>query len=402
LSSTIANAAPPTGSTKTIALISTGHFLSHFYLLLLPPLFPLLKVELGVGFTELGFAITVFSVVTALTQAPTGFLVDRVGARKVLIWGLMLEAIAFIALGLMPSYWMLVAMLGVAGLANSVYHPADYAILNASVDSARMGRAFSIHTAAGMLGNAVAPITMIMLIAVADWKVGLIVCGALGGLVGLLIAANASQLRDPVDERDAAAKPVSTGGLKLLFSTPILLGFLFFVGISVAGHGVSAFGVATLTVMYDITFTDAAAVLSVYLFASPVGVLCGGWVADRTRHHHLFAASCFVVTGLVFFLIAGVPMGIEFVAVLFLIAGFFSGAVSPSRDMLIRSLSAPGEMGKVFGFVSTGFNVGGMFAPLLFGYILDHGEPSAVFWTVGAVSLLTVATVISTGRKRGA
>ena len=385
---------------KAVGLVSTGHFLSHFYMLLIPPLFPLLKDEFGIGFTELGITITVFSVVTGLTQAPVGFLVDRFGARKILLCGLLLESAAFIWIGLSPSYWMLLAMMGVAGLANAVYHPANYAILNASVQSGRMGQAFSIHTAAGMLGNAVAPVTMVLLLSVTDWKTGLIVCGVAGGLASVLIAANAGALQETVSQTEIKQPSTARSGLRLLFSQPILLGALFFLCIGVAGHGVSAFGVATLTVIHEITVTEAATILSAYLFASPIGVLCGGWIADRIRHHHLFAGVCFVAIALAFFIMAGLSMRLEVIAFVFVIAGFFSGVVSPSRDMLIRSLAPPTEMGKVFGFVSTGFNVAGIIAPPLFGYILDHHNPSAVFWTVGAVSLLTVLTVVTTGQKR--
>ena len=385
---------------KVVGLVSTGHFLSHFYMLLIPPLFPLLKDEFGIGFTELGITITVFSVVTGLTQAPVGFLVDRFGARKILLCGLLLESAAFIWIGLSPSYWMLLAMMGVAGLANAVYHPANYAILNASVQSGRMGQAFSIHTAAGMLGNAVAPVTMVLLLSVTDWKTGLIVCGVAGGLASVLIAANAGALQETVSQTEIKQPSTARSGLRLLFSQPILLGALFFLCIGVAGHGVSAFGVATLTIIHEITVTEAATILSAYLFASPIGVLCGGWIADRIRHHHLFAGVCFVAIALAFFIMAGLSMRLEVIAFVFVIAGFFSGVVSPSRDMLIRSLAPPTEMGKVFGFVSTGFNVAGIIAPPLFGYILDHYNPSAVFWTVGAVSLLTVLTVVTTGQKR--
>jgi MFS family permease len=385
---------------KVVGLVSTGHFLSHFYMLLIPPLFPLLKDEFGIGFTELGITITVFSLVTGLTQAPVGFLVDRFGARKILLCGLLLESAAFIWIGLSPSYWMLLAMMGVAGLANAVYHPANYAILNASVQSGRMGQAFSIHTAAGMLGNAVAPVTMVLLLSVTDWKTGLIVCGVTGGLASVLIAANAGALQETASQTEIKQPSTARSGLRLLFSQPILLGALFFLCIGVAGHGVSAFGVATLTVIHEITVTEAATILSAYLFASPIGVLCGGWIADRIRHHHLFAGVCFVAIALAFFTMAGLSMRLEVIAFVFVIAGFFSGVVSPSRDMLIRSLAPPTEMGKVFGFVSTGFNVAGIIAPPLFGYILDHHNPSAVFWTVGAVSLLTVLTVVTTGQKR--
>ena len=385
---------------KVVGLISTGHFVSHFYMLLIPPLFPLLRHEFGVGFTELGIAITVFSVVTGLTQAPVGFLVDRFGARKILLCGLLLESAAFIWIGLAPSYWMLLAMMGVAGLANAVYHPANYSILNSSIQNIRMGRAFSIHTAAGMLGNAVAPITVVLLLSVTSWQTALIICGIMGGIISLLIGANADAFRETLPQAHDRQKTTTRSGLRLLFSRPILLGVLFFLGIAIAGHGISAFGVATLTVIHDITVTDAAAILSAYLFASPLGVLCGGWIADRIRHHHLFAALCFVAIAIVFFAVAGFSMRLGTIASLFVIAGFFSGVVSPSRDMLIRSLAPATEMGKVFGFVSTGFNVAGIIAPPLFGYILDHHNPSTVFWTVGAVSLLTVLTVVTTGQQR--
>ncbi|SVE47390.1 uncharacterized protein METZ01_LOCUS500244, partial [marine metagenome] len=215
------NTVTPPQNLKTVGLVSAGHFLSHFYMLLIPPLFPLLKDEFGVGFTELGLAIAVFSVVTGLTQAPIGFLVDRIGGRKILLWGLLLESAAFICIGLFPSYWMLLAMMVVAGLANAVYHPANYAILNASVPDTRMGQAFSIHTAAGMLGNAVAPMTVVLLISFSDWTTALILCGITGGLLSLLIAANAGVLQDTLPQTKINEAKNEQSGLRLLLSPPI-------------------------------------------------------------------------------------------------------------------------------------------------------------------------------------
>ena len=132
-------ATPRAGNAKVIGLISTGHFLSHFYMLLLPPLFPVLREVYGVGFTELGLALTAFSLTTGFTQAPIGFLVDRYGARGILIAGVMLESLVIVLIAFFPFYAALVALLVLAGLANAVYHPADYAILNASVARERMG-----------------------------------------------------------------------------------------------------------------------------------------------------------------------------------------------------------------------------------------------------------------------
>ena len=397
-----ANVAPLASNAKVIALISTGHFLSHFYLLLLPPLFPVLRDVYGVGFTELGLALTAFSLATGFIQAPVGFLVDRYGARGILIAGVALESVAFILIGVFPVYAALVTLMIIAGIANAVYHPADYAIMNASVAKERMGRAFSIHIFAGYLGAALAPVTMFTLMKWTDWRTALVICGIFGAVVAAIMALNSKVLLDATSRRDDSGAHSATphhSGLRLLFSLPILMGLLFFTGISMAGHGISEFSVSVLHLAYDAPLAEAGIVLSAYLFASPAGVLLGGWVADRTPHHDRFAASCFVVIAAMIFTVAAVDLSLTAIAVLFAIAGLANGLVAPSRDMMIRSVTPPGEMGKVFGFVSIGYNIGGVVAPVMFGYILDNADPGLVFWVVGAISLMTVVTVLATGRR---
>ena len=409
MAATIESAAPTTrrNSARAVAVVSSAHFASHFYMLLLPPLFPLLREVYGVGYTELGFAISVFSIVTACTQAPVGFAVDRFGARRILVAGLLLEAGAFALIGLIPAYGAFLALMAVAGLANSVYHPADYSLLNASVDPRRMGRAFSFHTAAGMLGNAVAPVTMVFLMTLTDWRTALVVCAAGGALVGLLVAANSRALKEREEPETAAAHrgagTAATGatGVRLLLTLPLLLGLLFFFGISVSQHGIQSFSVSALHAIHNAPLAVATTVLSAYLFASPVGVLAGGWVADRIqRRHDLFAATCFVVMAGCVAAVAALPLPLAATGVLFAVTGFFAGMVSPSRDMLIRSMAPPGEIAKVFGFVSTGFNFGGIAAPVLFGFILDRSDPGFVFWVVAFVCLAGVLTVTSAARAR--
>src|SRR6266403_2611481 len=171
-------------SLRTLAAISTAHWVSHFHMFVLPMLFPYLKAQLGVGYIELGFALTVFGVVSGLTQAPIGYLADHIGARKVLLIGLTLGGSALIMLGLHLSYPWLIASAVLLGLANSVYHPADYAILSAHMDEARMGRAFSIHTFAGFLGGAVAPPILLTLSFYGGLQSALVFVGLVGLATG--------------------------------------------------------------------------------------------------------------------------------------------------------------------------------------------------------------------------
>ena len=402
-----AGAAGRRGSARAVAVVSSAHFTSHFYLLLLPPLFPLLREVYGVGYTELGFALSVFSIVTACTQVPVGFAVDRFGARRILAAGLLLEGIAFVLIGRAPLYGALVALMALAGLANAVYHPADYSLLNASVNPRRMGRAFSFHTAAGMLGNAVAPVTVVFLMTFMDWRAALTLCGGVGIAVGLMVIFNGRVLKERPGAGDGAgaaaagAPAAGATGIRLLMTAPILLGTLFFFGMSVSGYGIQSFSVSALHILHEAPIAEATTVLTAYLFASPVGVLAGGWVADRIRRRHdAFAATCIVMVALCIGAVAALQPPLAHVAAFFVVAGFFSGMVAPSRDMLIRSMTPPSEIAKVFGFVSTGFNLGGIVAPVMFGFLLDRSEPGIVFWTVALVSLATVFTVLTTGKAR--
>lgn len=384
------------GSGRIIGLIGAGHFCSHFYMLLLPPLFPVLRELYGVGYTELGLAITVFSITTGLTQAPVGYLVDRYGARSLLVGGLLLEALAIGLIGVLPSYGALLALMVLAGLANAVYHPADYTILNATVPSERMGRAFSLHTFAGFLGDALAPVTILFLMAVVGWQAGLIACGLLGVGVAGLLYLNSDLLQDA--SRGGASTGAAPVGWRVLLSLPVLMGLLFFVGIAMAGKGINSFSVAAFTEEGVLSLAEASLVLSAFLFMAPPGVLAGGWIADRVRHHARVVAACFVAVALLFSLVALVDWSLTMLLVLFAVAGFCKGMVAPSRDMMIRAVAPPGATGRVFGFVSTGLNIGGIVAPPAFGYLLDRGEPDMLFLAVAAISLLTVATVLTTGR----
>lgn len=372
---------------RTLTGISIAHWVSHFHLLVLPMLFPFLKSQLGVGYIELGFALTVFAVVSGLTQAPTGYLVDHFGARKILLGGLVLGGLSLVLLGLHLSYASLIACAVLLGLANSVYHPADYAILAEHMDEARMGRAFSIHTFAGYLGGAVAPAIVAAFVAIGGGAGALIASGAIGVLIALLLIA--------MNIPDAGAhkkKPGAESAPKQAVITPALMMLTaLFMLLSLSVAGISNFGVVALMGGYGATYSAANIALTAFLSASAIGVLAGGFLADRTERHGQLAALCFAANAAIVLLIATTTLPGWVLTSAMTLAGFLSGVIAPSRDMLVRNAAPAGAAGRAFGIVSTGFNLGGIVSPLLFGWIMDHNAPH---WVFGASVVFMVATVV--------
>lgn len=372
---------------RTLTGISIAHWVSHFHLLVLPMLFPFLKSQLGVGYVELGFALTVSAVVSGLTQAPTGYLVDHFGARKILLGGLTLGGLALIVLGLHLSYVSLIACAVLLGLANSVYHPADYAILAEHMDEARMGRAFSVHTFAGYFGGAVAPAIVAALITVSGGVGALLASGAIGVLVALLLVA--------MNIPDAGAHKARAGNTNLpkqAVITPALITLTaLFMLLSLSVAGINNFGVVALMSGYGATYSIANVALTAFLGSSAAGVLAGGFLADHTERHGYVAAACFAANAAIVLLIALVTLPGWALTATMASAGFLSGVIAPSRDMLVRNAAPPGAAGRAFGIVSTGFNLGGIVSPLLFGWIMDQSAPH---WVFGASVIFMVATVV--------
>ncbi|MEE8203007.1 MAG: MFS transporter [Alphaproteobacteria bacterium] len=398
--STGAGTAAVAGDARVIGLVGTGHFFSHFYLLALPPLFPLLKDEFGVGYAALGAVLMVYNLATGAVQVPVGFLVDRIGARTVLLVGLAVDAAAIAAIGLTSSYWALMALIFIAGLGNSVFHPADYAILSANVGQGRLGRAFSFHTFAGFLGFAAAPGTMVLLTALMNWRAALIVVGAVGLAVAAVMLAARTALADNASARasEAPAQPRRGQGLALLFSPPILLFFLFFLTTSMATSGIHAFSVAAIVSLYDAPLAAANAALTGFLLAAAVGILAGGVLADRTSRHDLVAVIGFVAAAAMVAVVAIMSLPMALLIGALTLAGLFQGSSRPSRDMMVRAVTPRGATGKVFAFVSVGLNVGGAISPVLFGWVIDLGEPRLVFALVVLFMLAAAGTVIVSRR----
>jgi MFS family permease len=353
---------------------------------------------MGVGFVELGLALTVYNVTSAVTQAPMGYLVDRFGPRRMLILGLCLSGVAYGSVGVFLVYpWLLCASV-LAGIANSVYHPSDYSILGSVIDPGRVGRAFSIHTFCGFFGGAIAPTVMVLVAGIAGLRGALIFAGLLGPAVA--VALLAARGMDQAARRSAAqrseAEPRSARGL--LSPAVISLTGLFTL-LSLSSGAITTFSAVALVMLYHVQQSAANIALSAYLMATAIGVLAGGFVADATRRHAEVGAVGFGVAAVITFAIGTFDMGVALLVTAMGAAGFLAGMIMPSRDMLVRAAAPPGMTGRVFGIVTTGFNIGGTIGPMLGGWLMDNGEPRWIFYSSVCFMTLTVLAVLVGDRR---
>jgi MFS family permease len=381
---------------RTLTLISTAHWVSHFHMLVLPMLLPFLKAQLGVSYIDLGFALTVFAIVSGLTQAPLGYVVDHLGARKILLLGLCLGGFALILLGLRLSYSWLIASATLLGIANSVYHPANYAILSAHMEDARMGRAFAVHTFAGFLGGAVAPAIVAALVTLVGGLGALIAAGAVGPVTAMLLVAFG------VPDAGAKHRQASSGAQaerQSIITPTLIMLTVFFTLLGLSSAGINNFGVVALMSGYGTSYSTANLALTAYLGAAAVGVLAGGHLADRTRRHGQLSAACYAVNAVIVIVIATVALPTIVLIAALTLAGFLGGLIAPSRDMMVRNAAPVHAAGRAFGIVSTGFNFSGIASPLLFGWIMDRSMPHWVFGASAIFMILTVAIAFFTDRN---
>ena len=387
---------------RTLALICAGHFMSHFWSITLPALFTVLSVVFDVNFVQLGLLMTVFSITNALFQVPCGYVVDRYGPKWILVAGILVDAAAFSACAIAPNYVTLLILMLIAGAGQAVFHPADYAILSALFPKERSGKTYAVHTFMGFSGGAAAPAIVAGLASIFNWQVALAVAGLLGAVVGVLVA-----LLMHAPERALAPMPsaATTGtrprrrfaGVGSMLSRTLLLLFGFYVFSSMFMSGAQSFLPSTLTTLFEMPNNTANLLLTTLLAAMAIGVLAGGVFADRTANHTRLVAGCMLAGTIFMVLIALFSMPVWALFVILAAAGLAQGAISPSRDKLVREAAPEGSTGRSFGFVSVGLSVGGIIAPLLLGAFLDHGNAVIVFWSLAAFTLIAMVMVLLPG-----
>jgi FSR family fosmidomycin resistance protein-like MFS transporter len=377
-------------TTRVNLLISNGHFLSHFYVLCLPTMFLVWRDAFHVSFADLGLTVALMSGTTALLQTPVGFLVDKHGARPFLVGGALLMSLSIATMSLATAFWQIQLLAVLSGIGNSVIHPADYAILSGSVDKDRMGRSFALHTFSGNVGFATgAPVTA-LLMGVFGWRGTLATEGLLGIPVVLSILLQSGILKDQVRAIPKAGATILSAR-DLITSRTMLLFFLFFLFGAMASGGVQAWLVTVLHTVKGLDLKLAATALTAYMVGSTLGVLVGGWFADQFKAHVLpFVTILVIVSASMMLIIDWVNLpGLAIIPFTF-ISGLSLGASRTPRDVMLKDAAPPGQIGKVFGFVSAGLPLGSALTPVPFGFLIDKGHPEMVLMLVAGILFVSL------------
>lgn len=393
--------APQRSDIEVISVIGFVHGVSHFFHLLLPPLFPWLMPEFGLSFTAIGTTMTVFFVVSGIGQASAGFLVDRFGAARVLGGGIACFALAGVLLYFANGYPMLIAVAALAGLGNSVFHPADFTVLNRHVSQARLGHAFSAHGLSGNLGWAAAPIFLTGLATAYGWRTAALGASLVAVAALALLFWRRDALTDPVEHHAEKASEPAGSTFAFLSSRAVWLCFLFFLLITAAFGTIQNFASPILQALYGLSITTAAFALSTYLVGGAVGIILGGFLAQKGEHDHLIAGALGVAALLAILLAAGVMPSWSILPLMAGI-GFCTGTAGPSRDLLVRRAATArfgkAAYGRVYGFVYSGLDLGLAMAPVIFGGLMDARHFSEVLVGIAVLQVLAIFSALRVGK----
>lgn len=393
------------GDIEVISLIGFAHGTSHFFHLMLPPLFPWLMSEFVLNFTQAGSLMTAFFIVSGIGQALAGFIVDRLGAQRVLWAGISLFAVAGVVLGLAHSYGMLLAAAILAGLGNCVFHPADFTVLNRHVSQPRLGHAFSVHGLSGNLGWAAAPVFMTGIAATAGWRVAAFAAAsvALASLALLVVRRTAIADLDAAHAgRKAAITAPAAPAFAFLGVGAVWMCFLFFLLVTMAFGAFQNFGPAVLQNVYGLSLATAATALTFWLLGGAAGIVFGGFLAARNEAHEKIIAAVLFGAALMALGLASGAIPAWSVAAFMACIGFSTGMAGPSRDLLVRKAATArfghGSFGRVYGFVYSGLDVGLAVSPLVFGRLMDNAMFAAVLGGVALLQGMAVLAALRVGR----
>ena len=387
---------------RVIGLISLAHGSSHFFHLVLPPMFPWLKDAFSLSYAELGLLMSVFFVVSCIAQAASGFLVDRIGARPVLFGGISLLILAALVYSQSNGYAMLLMGAVIAGCGNGIFHPVDYTLINHKVSPPNLPYAYSMHGVTGYLGWAAAPAFMVAIAQFSDWRIAFLSAALLEACILAVLWVNRSYLLDNVKERhddthasNQAANPgvVQESVFAFLKLTAVWLCWIFFFFSMASTSSLQSFAPSALFSIYQVPLDVGSYYITLLALGSAGGVLFGGYLAAKLKAPERIVTSCLSVT-IVMCLLLGtgfIPVGL--IPILFFGLGFGYGVVAPSRDLLVKAVTPKGVAGRVYGIVYSGIDLGAAVGPFIFGFFMDAGLPHALFLGIVVFQLLIIPTV---------
>ena len=381
-----------------IGLVGIAHASSHFSHLLLPLMFPVFMSTFGLSYSELGFLMTVFFVVSGVGQASAGFVVDRLGARPVLFGSLLTLAAGCMVVSVASSYLGLMCGAALLGLGNCAFHPVDFTILNQKVSPPRLGYAFSAHGLTGNLGWALAPVFMVGLSAAFDWRMAYVGAAVMFLVIlALLLWQRAFLHAEVVNHKQETAQVSALAFLKI----PVVwwcFGFFFLSTMTLAV--VQSFAVSILQALHQVTFEAATFTLTAYMLCAAAGMFVGGFVAARWPiYSDKVVAACMTAAAVLMALCGSGLFGADLTMVILAATGLAIGIGGPSRDMMIKKATPKGATGRVYGMVYSGLDVGFAVSPLIFGVFMDHGWYGATLLGAAFVLLLSVWVALGVGRR---
>ena len=383
-----------------IGLVGLAHMISHFSQLLLAPLFPWLKDAFNASYTELGFLMTLFFIVSCSVQTASGFLVDRMGPRPILFGGLALVGLAAFGFALSPNYFSMACCSVLAGIGNGVFHPVDYTLLNRKVSAHRLGHAYSFHGITGSLGWALAPALLVPLAITFSWRTALAVAGVLAYAVLVVLWLNRSRLDLPPAPPVRASAQPAEGNFDFLRIPAVWMCFGFFFFYAIVLSVIQAFAPEAARQLHGVPVALSAMCLTVYMVCSAGGTVLGGFLAADPKRCERVVAAGFGLAALTALAIGFTPVPALAVPALFGAMGFASGIAAPSRDLLVKRSSPENATGRVYGVVYSGLDIGQALSPLVFGALMDRHQYRGVWLGLVIFQAILIVSAFNVTRVR--